>query len=611
VKRCDEIMMKLANVTYRFGDIQLDVQNLELRVQGEIRPLEPKTFRLLQFLVENPGRAIPKEEILAAVWHDTIVTDNALTRAVTQVRKALNDDAKHPRYIETVPTIGYRFLGELLTDSPDQLPPAPARPAKWIVAGGLALAMITAALVWMSRTPAKLASAGFRTTAQFSYGQGLDVNATFSADGKLVAYASDRSGSFEIYVRALDPSARELQLTSNGNQNLFPSFSPDGQFVVFSSMRTPGLFRVPALGGSIRRLTDFGTHPAWSPDGRQIVFASHARASLSTTDYYWAADSTLWLVPAEGGTPLQITTRSKPEGGQTFPSWSADGKQIRFVNYGAGKASIWTYRLSDGVLEHRFSRDKATTLGSATFSRDDRTLFYVSSNLNGDIGIWRLNLNPRTLKSESEPEPVFRPGLGVPRDLSLSPDGKRVVFSAVLSSSQVLIQRMKGYQVAGEPFSVTHATSYRYAQAKWLPDSKSFIYTNWPAGQRPQIWQAKLDGSQATPISPDNSAQYFGGTLADGQSVLFVDENAKASLRVRRASLTDGSVRTLAESATALGHVNFSSDGSAAVYHDNGVAPHVWKIDLGTGVKTRLTPDGVSAGFPHFTPDAKGSACRS
>jgi dipeptidyl aminopeptidase/acylaminoacyl peptidase len=230
--------------------------------------------------------------------------------------------------------------------------------------------VLAAALVWTLRTPAKLASAGFRTTAQFSYGQGLDVNATFSADGKLVAYASDRSGSFEIYVRALDPSARELQLTSNGNQNLFPSFSPDGQFVVFSSMKTPGLFRVPALGGSIRRLTDFGTHPSWSPDGRQIVFASHARSSLSTTDYYWAADSTLWLVPAEGGTPRQITSRSNPEGGQTFPSWSADGKQIRFVNYGAGKASIWTYRLSDGVLEHRFSRDKGDDFGKRDlFSR--------------------------------------------------------------------------------------------------------------------------------------------------------------------------------------------------------------------------------------------------
>jgi Tol biopolymer transport system component len=164
---------------------------------------------------------------------------------------------------------------------------------------------------------------------------------------------------------------------------------------------------------------------------------------------------------------------------------------------------------------------------------------------------------------------------------------------------------MKGYQVSGEPFSVTHATSYRYAQAKWLPDSRGFIYTNWPAGQRPQIWQAKLDGSQATPISPDNSAQYFGGTLADGQSVLFIDENAKATLRVRRASLTDGSVRTLAESATALGHVNFSPDGSAAVYHDNAAIQHVWKIDFKSGVKTQLTPDGVSAGFPHFTPDAK------
>jgi dipeptidyl aminopeptidase/acylaminoacyl peptidase len=164
---------------------------------------------------------------------------------------------------------------------------------------------------------------------------------------------------------------------------------------------------------------------------------------------------------------------------------------------------------------------------------------------------------------------------------------------------------MNGHQVSGEPFSVTHATSYRYAQAKWFPDSKRFIYTNWPTGQRPQIWQAKLDGSQTSPINPDGVSQYFGGTLADGQSVLFLDEDANATLRIRRASLADGSVRTLAESTGSLGHVNFSRDGSAAVYHDNAVMQHVWKIDFKSGVKTQLTPDGVSAGFPHFTPDAK------
>ena len=95
---------------YRFDDVVVDPSNLRLTVGGVVRPVEPKSFRLLQFLIENRDRAVSKDEIFQAVWPDVTVTDNALTRAVAQVRKALDDDPKEPRYIETVPTVGYRFL---------------------------------------------------------------------------------------------------------------------------------------------------------------------------------------------------------------------------------------------------------------------------------------------------------------------------------------------------------------------------------------------------------------------------------------------------------------------------------------------------------------------
>jgi DNA-binding winged helix-turn-helix (wHTH) protein len=75
-------------------------------VGSEIRPLEPKSFRLLVFLVENSGRVLPKDEIMAAVWRDTFVSDNSLNRAITQIRKALDEDPKAPKYIETIPTVG-------------------------------------------------------------------------------------------------------------------------------------------------------------------------------------------------------------------------------------------------------------------------------------------------------------------------------------------------------------------------------------------------------------------------------------------------------------------------------------------------------------------------
>src|SRR5579862_3203159 len=114
----DEIVREGHQASYRFDDVLIDVQNLKLTVRGEFRPLEPKVFRLLQFLVENPGRVVTKEEILKAVWEGTFVTDNALTRAITQIRKALNDDPKQPKYIETVPTVGYRFLAQRSLEPP-------------------------------------------------------------------------------------------------------------------------------------------------------------------------------------------------------------------------------------------------------------------------------------------------------------------------------------------------------------------------------------------------------------------------------------------------------------------------------------------------------------
>src|SRR5271165_6117857 len=106
-------MKDVKNRCYRFDDVGIDVQNLRVTVGSEIRPLEPKSFRLLLFLVENRGRILPKEEIMATVWPDVFVSDNSLARAVAQVRKALDDDPKAPRYIETAPTVGYRFVAEI------------------------------------------------------------------------------------------------------------------------------------------------------------------------------------------------------------------------------------------------------------------------------------------------------------------------------------------------------------------------------------------------------------------------------------------------------------------------------------------------------------------
>jgi len=143
----DEIVREGHQASYRFDDVLIDVQNLKLTVGGELRPLEPKVFRLLQFLVENPGRVVTKEEILQAVWAGTFVTDNALTRAITQIRKALNEDPKQPKYIETVPTVGYRFLAQRSLEPPAAPPPAAA--ARWRLPLAAILVLTTVVLAFV------------------------------------------------------------------------------------------------------------------------------------------------------------------------------------------------------------------------------------------------------------------------------------------------------------------------------------------------------------------------------------------------------------------------------------------------------------------------------
>jgi TolB-like protein len=98
---------------WRFGNVVVDTALHRVLVGGVPQELEPKSFRLLQFLIAHRERVVTKQEIFAAVWAGTVVSDNALTRAIAQIRKCLADDPKQPRYIETIPTVGYRLIADV------------------------------------------------------------------------------------------------------------------------------------------------------------------------------------------------------------------------------------------------------------------------------------------------------------------------------------------------------------------------------------------------------------------------------------------------------------------------------------------------------------------
>jgi len=103
----------MSSQTYRFADVEVDAAQGCVRRNGEERHLRQQTFQVLVYLLEQRERLVTKEELLRNIWNGTAVTDDALVQCVMDIRRALRDDSRRPRFIKTVPKIGYRFIGEL------------------------------------------------------------------------------------------------------------------------------------------------------------------------------------------------------------------------------------------------------------------------------------------------------------------------------------------------------------------------------------------------------------------------------------------------------------------------------------------------------------------
>src|SRR6266702_928735 len=146
-------------MVYRFDQFEVDDREFRLTEDGRPIQLEPKALRLLVYLIEDRNRLVRKQELLDKVWPDAMVTENALTRAIGLLRKALNEDSRTPRYLETIPTAGYRFIANVTTENgtstaaaiPPVAPisasaqPAPRPPKRWMLAVAVLLVAVVVA----------------------------------------------------------------------------------------------------------------------------------------------------------------------------------------------------------------------------------------------------------------------------------------------------------------------------------------------------------------------------------------------------------------------------------------------------------------------------------
>src|SRR5271169_4574200 len=103
-------MMGNKSFIFSFADVEVREREFSLTKAGEALPVEPKAFRVLLLFLRNPQKLITKDELLNAVWGGAAVTENSLTRSIALLRRLLGDDTRNPRYIETVATVGYRWV---------------------------------------------------------------------------------------------------------------------------------------------------------------------------------------------------------------------------------------------------------------------------------------------------------------------------------------------------------------------------------------------------------------------------------------------------------------------------------------------------------------------
>jgi DNA-binding winged helix-turn-helix (wHTH) protein/tetratricopeptide (TPR) repeat protein len=154
---------------FRVAEWAVEPQLNNLERNGQAVRLEPKVMQVLVCLAEHQGELVTKEQLIRAVWADTFVTDDVLTRCISELRKALNDDPKQPRFIETIPKGGYRLIAHVQRSQDCSLAPgleigadsSARRQRKALVATSVALLAIAIAVaVALLRKPAKMQTRG-------------------------------------------------------------------------------------------------------------------------------------------------------------------------------------------------------------------------------------------------------------------------------------------------------------------------------------------------------------------------------------------------------------------------------------------------------------------
>lgn len=603
---------------YKFDDVTVDFADFRVQKAGQPQKITPRSFEVLSYLVKNHGRVVEKQELFEQIWGESFVSDNALTRVIREIRQVIGDDAAAPRYIETVPKRGYRFIAEVekleresdraekieefgfagkpeetsaeIEDGKQENQEKSLKHLLFISTALLLLIVPLAVWLFFRETPASDFPSTVIHSTQLTNWTGLDNFPAISPDGNSVAYSSDRTGSFEIYVKPLAPGAKEIQITSDGQQNLQPSWSLDGQRIAFHSKTRGGIWIVPASGGTVKQLTEFGAHPSFSPDGKQIAFQTGSLTDLGANSRI-LPPSVLWLVSSGGGEPRQLTQTGNPSGGHSAPAWSPDGKRIAFNVADLTFMSIWTIGVETGNLQEINARS-----GDPVYAPDGKSIYYIALN-----GLWQIPISPADDKPAGEPRQIFDDGPAQARHPSVSANGKKIVYEMLMSASRIS-QLSLDKETNAEPVPLLQNSATRNTFPVFSPDGKRIAFTSGRPGSLSELWVMSADGQNPTQMTGN---VIISNWFPDNQRVAFAARREDAS-KLFSINLNDGRETALFNFKSEVEYTRLSPDGRKVAFNskESGTI-NVWLANLENGEQRQLTFDPELAGFAVWSPDGK------
>jgi Tol biopolymer transport system component/DNA-binding winged helix-turn-helix (wHTH) protein len=548
----------------RFGPFEVDLHTHELWKFGTRLKLVGQPFEILSVMVSKAGELITREELRTRLWPaDTFVDFNhGLNAAVNKLRDALSDSAENPRYIETLPRRGYRFIAKVeWTQS--------STPAQPVVVSEVAPIEPIAQPQPGPIEPTSLAP--LVTPARHGISRYLIGAAAFFAVLLVVlAFSIKHLTGYVAGAPARPPVEHTRPLLSIPNTTS-PSFSPDGNSVAFyrgqTSSSKPGIYRAEVGSEQLVQLSegDDDCCPVWSPDSRWIAF-SHADHDVISVH----------VVPADGG-------RSQKNQAET----------AALAQPAAFKTS--SFNSTERVLDTGGIHPRRPEID---WSPDGRYIAFA-----GPAGIALVSLNDSTVRRISEPTPSAEDWGPV-----FSPDGRNVMFVRTCQMSApdsiwiAPVTGGEGHLVLSEPGRIA-------SPAQWSFDGRSVIYSSNRTGH-PALWRASLDAPNSLEQISEAGAPAWDPTISR-RGYRLAYERLLRSLSIWQMDLSESGDKrpyllVSSTSDTDQGPApQFSPDGQRLAYmSDRSGTMEIWIANRDGSNAYQLSALGAT-GTPRWSPDSQ------